>query len=150
MRSDSLGDGYGGLVATAVKIGLGIFLGGILLVGACAALIAGGSSLEEPTGEDTGLEDTGDAAPKRSPQRTRRFSGNGSKNIGTIRVTDDAVLAWKHKSSIGGGYFIVMDEEAKINVNSSGRRGSSALEPGTYRNVDVTADGDWSMSIRGR
>lgn len=140
-------------MGTAVKIGLGILIGGILLIGACGLLIAAGTSIDEGGGgEDTGLEDAGGGGEpeKRSPQKTRRFSGNGSKNIGTIRVTDDAVLEWKHKSSIGEGFFIVSDEEAKINVNSSGRRGESALEPGTYRNVDVTADGDWSMTIKGR
>ena len=82
-------------MATAVKIGLGIFIGGLLLIGACGLLIAAGTSLDEGGGgEDTALEDggSGGSEPKRSRQKTRRFSGNGSKNIGRIKVTDDAVL----------------------------------------------------------
>lgn len=139
-------------MGSVVKIGLGIALGGILLLVGCGVLIAG-STGELSGGEDTALEDAGGGGsePARSPQKTRRFSGNGSKNVGTIKVTDDAVLRWRNSGSeFGGGYFIVSDQDFKINVNSQGKRGKSALEPGTYRNVDVTADGDWSMTIEGR
>jgi hypothetical protein len=102
--------------------------------------------------EDTGLEDSGggDTEPKRSPQRTRRFSGNGSKNVGTVKVTDDAVLKWTNTGSeYGPGMFAVYDKDFKINVSSQGKRGQSALEPGTYRSIDVTGD-DWTMTIKGR
>ena len=61
------------------------------------------------------------------------------------------MLTWRQeRGEFGQGVFMVMDEEAKINVNSQGRRGSSALEPGTYRNVDVTAEDEWTMTIKGR
>lgn len=118
----------------------------------------GSGDLAVPPTPDEGSDgntDLADPPPtagvERSPQRTRRFSGNGSKNVGTIKVTDDAVLTWRNPGDeIGGSLFIVMDEEAKINVNSQGKRGSSALEPGTYRNVDVTANGEWTMTIKGR
>jgi hypothetical protein len=43
-----------------------------------------------------------------------------------------------------------MDEGFNINVSSEASSGSTALEPGTYRNVDVSADNDWSMTIKGR
>ena len=140
-------------MSAAVKIGFGILLGGILLLGACAALIAVGTSVEDQGGTDTALEDAVDAGdePPRAPQKTRRFSGSGSKNIGTIKVTDNAVLTWKQeRGQFGQGLFMVTDEEARINVSSQGKKGSSALEPGTYRNVDVTAEDDWTMTIRGR
>jgi hypothetical protein len=104
-------------------------------------------------GQDTGLDDPSGSTdePQRSPQRTRRFSGNGSKNIGTIKVTDDAVLTWKSSDDgYGNRLFTVYDKEFKINVNSQGAKGRSALEPGTYKSVNVDSVGDWSMTIKGR
>jgi hypothetical protein len=130
-------------MGTAIKIGLGIFIGVVLLIGACGLLIAAGTNLEEDAGfqdtggGDTGLEDTGggtggSSEPTRSPQRTRRFSGDGSKNIGTIRVTDDAVLTWKAKGDgYGNRLFAVSDKEFKLNVSSEGAKGRSSVEPGT-------------------
>ena len=139
-------------MGNVIKIGLGIFLGGILLVVGCSALFAAGTNFED-TGRDTALEDAVDGGdePKRSPQKTRRFAGNGSKNVGTIKVTDDAVLAWKHSPKgepILG--FSANDDDYKITVSSQAKKGQTALEPGTYRNVNVTADEDWSMVIKGR
>ncbi len=144
-------------MGTVVKVALGILLALVLLIVGCAAIIGIGAGLEQPGGgDDTGLEDSGGGggggdASKRSPQKTRRFSGNGSKNIGTIKVTDDAVLTFRNPGDeIGGSLFIVTDQDFKINVNSQGKRGSSVLEPGTYRKVDVTANGDWTMTIKAR
>ncbi len=89
--------------------------------------------------------------PKRSPQKTRRFSGNGTKNVGTIKVTDDAVLSWKSgDDGFGNRLFSVSDKDFKINISSSGAKGRSSLEPGTYRSVDVSSVGDWSFTVKGR
>jgi len=104
-------------------------------------------------GEDTGLEESGSGGTEepRSAQRTRRFSGNGSKNIGTVKVTDDAVMEWTHRTdgeAILG--FTAYDADFNLSVDSKARRGTTALEPGTYRSIDVAADGDWTITIRGR
>jgi len=134
-------------------LGLGILIGGILLIGACGLLIAAGTNVDTPTGDDTALEDdggSGGSEEKRSPQKTRRFSGNGSKNVGTIKVTDDAVLKWKHSESGEVAFFTISDDDFKINVSADSRSGETALEPGTYKNVDVSATGDWSMTIKRR
>ena len=139
-------------MGTVVKIGLGIFVGGVLLILGCGALIAGGTNFEDKDGTDTALEDAVDAGdePSRKPQKTRRFSGNGSKNIGTIKVTDDAVLNWTHSESGDLAFFTINDAEFGINVSSDARKGRSALEPGTYKSVDVSGTGDWTITVKGR
>jgi len=80
------------------KVALGVLLGLVILIVGCAAII--GAGMEAGGGnEDTGLEESGSGGTEepRSAQRTRRFSGNGSKNIGTVKVTDDAVMEWTHR-----------------------------------------------------
>lgn len=144
-------------MGTVAKVALGVVLGLTVLIVGCAAIIGIDAGLNPSGGEDTGLEDTStdpggfSDEPSRSPQRTRRFSGNGTKNVGTIKVTDDAVLSWR---TSGDGYgnrlFSVSDKEFKINVSSEAAKGRSSLEPGTYRRVDVTSFGDWTMTIKGR
>jgi len=109
-------------------------------------------AVEGPSGEDNALEDSGGGGgePERSPQRTRRFSGNGSKNIGTVKVTDDAVLKWTNTGSeFGPGQFLVYDKDFGLSLSSQAKRGESAVEPGTYRSISVTGD-DWTMTIKAR
>ena len=139
-------------MSSVLKIGAGIFVGGVLLIIGCGALIAGGTNLEDQGGTDTALEDAVDAGdePPRKPQKTRRFSGNGSKNIGTIKVTDNAVLRWTHSESGDLAFFSITDDGFGINVSSSARKGRSALEPGTYKNVAVSGNGDWTIRVEGR
>jgi hypothetical protein len=68
-----------------------------------------------------------------------------------VRVPSRAVLEWEHDSATpGGGFFIVNDEEFGLTVNSQGSSGDSAVKPGTYKNIDVTADGSWTMTIKPR
>ncbi len=141
-------------MSRVVKIRLGILVGFILLIGAGAAVfIAVGKSDEPPGGgaRDTGTDDpavgdTGDSQ-KRSPQRTLRFSGNGSKNIGTVKVTDDAVLKWTHSESRPHVFFTITDDDSKVSVSSDAKSGLKALDPGTYKNVDVSGTGDWTITI---
>ena len=140
-------------MSRVVKIRLGIFVGFILLIGAGVALIAVGKSDEPPEGggRDTGIddpavEDTG-GSQKRSPQRTLRFSGNGSKNIGTVKVTDDAVLKWTHSESRDRVFFTITDDDSKVSVSSDAKSGLKDLDPGTYKDVDVSGTGDWTITI---
>ncbi len=142
-------------MSTVVKVALGILLAIVILIAGCAVLIGGVASVDPgPGGEDTGLEDGvgggGGSDEKRTPQKTRRFSGNGSKNIGTVKVTDDAVLKWTHSESGDIAFFTITDADFDINVSSDSRKGQSALEPGTYKNIDVSGTGDWTITIKGR
>lgn len=143
-------------MSTVVKIALGIVLGFVLLIGGCVALLAVGTSLPPTPGseeEDSALEDGGSEkkGSTAAKTKTRRFSGTGSKNVGTVRVPSRAVLEWEHDSATpGGGIFIVNDEEFGLTVNSQGSSGDSAVKPGTYKNIDVTADGSWKMTIKPR
>ncbi len=155
-----------------LKAALGLVLGGLLLLAGFSALFSVATDTGED-GEDGGLatlavavtdslEHGGDAAleqervggtdgepPPAEPART--FSGSGGNStmrLGTIVVTADSELRWTHREDpAGGGFFIVQDEGAGLEVNSGGRRGTRALAPGTYRNVEVVASGPWTMIV---
>ena len=103
-------------MGTAIKIGLGILIGGILLIGACGLLVAAGRISRRTRGSrtpggdtgggDTGLEATGgdtggSSDPTRSPQRTRRFSGKLYDQ--TAATTIEVVSVADGGSSSGGG-----------------------------------------------
>ena len=103
-------------MGTAIKIGLGIIIGGILLIGACGLLVAAGRISRRTRGSrtpggdtgggDTGLEamggDTGGSSePTRSRQRTRRFSGKLYDQ--TAATTIEVVSVADGGSSSGGG-----------------------------------------------
>jgi len=134
-------------VGTAVKIALGIVLGFVVLIIGCGALIAVGTSV--PGGSGSGAESILDGGSSEKPKgraKTLRFSGNGGKNLGTIKLPKDSRLTWTND----GDLFTVMDEELGFSVNSQGKRGSSEVEAGTYRKVGVNAIGNWTMTIKPR
>lgn len=78
-------------------------------------------------------------------QKPETYSGNGLKNLGTIRVAEDSTLAW----TINDGLIQVYagDDGTDLLVNSQ-KNGSTRLPAGAYRNVEVNAVGDWTMEIR--
>ena len=49
-----------------------------------------------------------------------------------------------------GGFIQVYSEMGDIAVMSEARTGKSAVQAGDYKNVAVTAVGDWSLTIRPR
>lgn len=74
---------------------------------------------------------------------TQGFSGNGAKNLGTIRVSGDSILKWTNDGDI----FIVADAGYGIFVNSSAHSGDTVVDAGTYRRVEVNAIGNWTIAI---
>jgi hypothetical protein len=76
-------------------------------------------------------------------EKALTFSGNGSKSLGTITVPYDAVLKWTNE----GELFQVNDEDFEIFVSSEAKSGDSAVDKGTYKDVDVNGDGDWTIRI---
>jgi hypothetical protein len=79
---------------------------------------------------------------KRIGGATRSFSGNGGKNLGSVRIPEDLTLRW---TSDGGVFQIFAD--GRVLVNSQGSSGTSAVAAGTYRNVVVNAVGNWTITI---
>jgi len=78
-------------------------------------------------------------------QAVYRFAGNGGKNLGTIRITRTSVLSWTDD----GGIFQIFTAD-DVPVNSQGRNGTSVLDAGAMRNVQVNAMGNWTITIRPR
>jgi hypothetical protein len=76
----------------------------------------------------------------------RSFSGNGTKNLGTITITEESVLKWTNDGLV----FIVSDDDFGLSVNSDAPSGDTVLQPGTYKNVEVMAEGNWSIEIEAR
>jgi len=61
------------------------------------------------------------------------------------------VLSWRYTpSGPTGGFIQVYPEAGDIAVMSEARTGTSAVSAGNYRDVTVTAVGDWSITIRPR
>ena len=86
--------------------------------------------------------------PKPSPRpkpsgETRRFSGNGTKNLGNITIDQDSTLNWTHQ----GNFFGVIEASGKVAVSSQDSSGDTFMEEGEYRNVQVLGDGDWTITI---
>jgi hypothetical protein len=77
---------------------------------------------------------------------TLSFSGNGSKNLGTIHVPTDSTLSW----TCDGDLFILQDENYDIFVNSQGHSGTTVADAGTYKKVDINAIGNWTVKISPR
>jgi hypothetical protein len=85
----------------------------------------------------------GERRQKRIGVATRSFSGNGRKNLGTVRVPEDLTLRW---TSDGGVFQIFVD--GGLFVNSQGSSGTSAVAAGTYHHVVVNAIGNWTITIK--
>ena len=71
------------------------------------------------------------------------YSGDGEKNLGTIAVSSSSTLHWTNE----GALIQINDDSDAIAVNSEARRGTIAVEPGTYENVYVNASGSWTITI---
>lgn len=71
------------------------------------------------------------------------FSGNGSKNLGTVIVPTDSTVAWTND----GGFFSILDDGSGFGIMSQGRADTSAIDAGTYHHVSIKAAGNWTVSI---
>lgn len=74
---------------------------------------------------------------------TQEFSGNGTRNLGTIEVSQDSKLEWTND----GGFFGVLSDDGGISISSEAADGESAVPAGTYNDVEVIAVGDWTITI---
>lgn len=98
-------------------------------------------------------EEATEAEPAELPLR---YSGKGSRGIGDLNVPVDAVLEWTNRPDIPDtGFFSVDDAAFRIDVSSCPpppgecrERGQSRLPKGVYKQVQVDAQGQWTMEIR--
>jgi hypothetical protein len=75
------------------------------------------------------------------------YSGDGTKNLGTVTISQPSTLHW----TAGGGFFGITGAtsgyEHTIAISSQASSGESAVEPGTYKEVNVLGQGGWSITI---
>lgn len=107
------------------------------------------------TSTDTGIDHAptvqAPAKKVRRPARARTFRGNGSTNLGTIREPTDAVIVWSYRPADPQfKFFNINDADYQITINSDAPTGRSALSAGTYRNVQVSAQGSWAITFAPR
>jgi len=118
----------------------------MLMLG-CAGLIAVGSNVQTPTTESETPENEGSSKERRrrtrAASKTYRFSGNGGKTLGTLRIGRASTLRWTND----GGVFTVQDQAFGLTVNSQGSSGTSQVSAGTYSDVSVNAVGNWTIRI---
>ena len=111
-------------------------------------------ALEASEGGQRSTGKRGASAPKprpkasSSPDGVRTFSGNGGKNLGTIKVSRESVLEWTSE----GALFQIFSSsiEAPAPVNSQGGSGDTVLSEGDYDEFKVNALGNWTIKIRPR
>ena len=72
------------------------------------------------------------------------YQGNGEDSLGTITVPSSSTLRWTND----GALIQINDDGNGIAVDSEAHKGTTAVEPGTYENVFVKADGDWTITIK--
>lgn len=83
------------------------------------------------------------AEPARPAARALEYSGNGSRNVGTITVAEDSTLRWTNDGDI----FQIFDDGFGLSVNSQGASGETFVGAGSYTNVTVNAIGNWTITI---
>lgn len=114
------------------------------MVLAAVALLAGCGTTAAKTTKITSSRSSSKSLP--GP-----WTGNGTENLGTIRVPQDTILYWIC-ASCGGKNFIVSDTDVQSNqitVDALGpTSGQTHVDAGTYHDVTVaTESGFWSISL---
>ena len=137
--------------SSALKWILGICAALAMLMLGCAGLIAVGSNVQTPTTESETPENEGSSKERRrrtrAASKTYRFSGNGIKDLGDIRLGRDSTIRWTHETGPYGGIFAITDNSFGVTVSSQDTSGTSQIDAGRYENVNVNATGDWTLRI---
>lgn len=93
---------------------------------------------------------TGSATSPASSASEGSYSGNGIRNLGTVRVASQSTLQWSCQcQSISIISAVPMDgSHPPIAVTSRTTSGSSSVDAGTYNDVQVLSDGTWQLTLR--
>jgi hypothetical protein len=75
----------------------------------------------------------------------RHFSGSGGRSLGNLTLARDSVLSWRND----GLAFQVITRDG-VPVNSGSHSGTAELGKGTLVRVQITAMGNWAMTITPR
>ena len=78
--------------------------------------------------------------------KTWRFSGSGTKRIGTINLRRTATLSWRK----GRGTLRITGTRGFRLLETRSRRGSITVRRGTYRRLAASAPSSWRITIRER
>ena len=78
--------------------------------------------------------------------KTWRFSGTGTKRIGTVNLRRTARLSWRK----GRGTLRVTGTRGFRLLETRSRRGSITVRRGTYRRLVASAPSSWRIVIRER
>ncbi len=73
----------------------------------------------------------------------QRFAGDGARNLGTITVASPATLRW---TSSGKRFRLLFDGGAQA-VDTASHAGQTFVPAGTYSQVTVQSDGNWTIRI---
>jgi hypothetical protein len=92
------------------------------------------------------------AKPKPKPKpnpKPRTFAGNGTESLGTIRVTVASAIDWTCDgcSTFGMDSAPAAGDVSYISIDSQASSGTSQIAPGTYGNVQLFADGTWTVKV---
>lgn len=90
------------------------------------------------------------AAPAESSGSTGgegSYSGNGTKNLGSITVSQPSVIHWRATEGLFELEGFTSGYQHSIGIASKASSGESVIEPGTYHEVQVDALGEWSFTI---
>jgi len=70
------------------------------------------------------------------------FSGTGSKNLGTVKVSGPSTLHWTSE----GESFAITSTNGEL-LSSEGHKGTASLAAGSYANFEVQAESSWTLKI---
>jgi hypothetical protein len=90
------------------------------------------------------------ATKPQAPAAPQTFTGNGSENLGTINVPTDSTLTWSEPGGNQTGFAVssdLTDNANMISFDQHGLSGKDAVSAGTYHNVSVDADGNFTITI---
>jgi hypothetical protein len=85
--------------------------------------------------------------PHEVAELTRMFSGKGPKRLGTIEVQVDSRIRYV---ALERGIRVTSGRPPRVLVEDSQQQGEADVARGTYRDVEVSASGDWSFLIEPR
>lgn len=119
------------------------------IVALVAVACASDTSSDSGGSTNPPLTDKQEKKAKKKPaaQKTLSFSGNGLKNLGTLKITSESILRWTNDGDLTT---VMTDSDPLVLVNSQGRSGETVLNAGTYKNVQVNALGNWTIKIKAR
>jgi hypothetical protein len=80
-------------------------------------------------------------------QATQTFSGNGTKEIGSITVSQPSSIQWTCSRCAAFAFTSGLSGTQAIDVGSNASSGTSAVDPGTYPDARVISNGDWTIRI---